>query len=280
MAFEANSSRSTVVGGVCLLAGVAAGWALGQTTMPNESPTTLAVRSDARGESSGADSEPSSMASASVPAPRLPASAFPNADAGSPAADHGQGSSRLGTCLVDAFRSEQQMLNWVREAHQRARADCHRMLGLENAAGSQDPRAPCGDLTEELWGRASDDVTGVLRAVRDLSGEGTGALLGAMWRDTDCRAMSDRDFGAALHLASLAPAWTDPDFVACAVERESSRESFPLWAALDAATAVPGSGGWVQDDSFHDDRTLRRVRRLRGVQERGARPPERSERGE
>ena len=170
----------------------------------------------------------------------------------------------IGDCFIDSFGADPSVLDWMRGAHQRARTRCIVMLGLAERAAPTDPHAPCGDLSEELWADSTEDVSAVLRAIRDLSGQGTGALLGSLWRRSDCRMMSDADFGAALHLASLAPAWTDPDFLACAVARTSGRESFPLWAAMDAAAVVPGSDAWLRGTHFHDERTLRRIARLEG----------------
>ncbi len=122
-------------------------------------------------------------------------------------------------------------------------------------------------MSEALWVRTTPQMTAILRAMRDLAGENGDSLFGSIWRDVDCRSLSESDLGAALHLATLAPAWTDPDFLACVVERESGSEAFPLWSALDAALVVPGSGSWVRDADYRDGRTLWRLQRLRGEPE-------------
>lgn len=176
-------------------------------------------------------------------------------------------SAEVGECFARALGSHREVLNWLKSVHHRARATCVRMRGID-VIGEVDPRDTCGDLDESLWNQSNEELASALRAINDFS-DGNDALHGALWRDVDCSTLSEQEFGTALHTAVLAPNWIAPDFLRCAVLRESGQESFPLWAAMDAVAVVPESGEWVDGRTFQDERTNRRVRVLRGEENLG-----------
>jgi hypothetical protein len=124
--------------------------------------------------------------------------------------------------------------------------------------GAPDAREPCGDLDEALWGEANPELETMLamigRSVADQR-----ELEGTMFRGLSCRSVDDTEFGMMLHIAALAPAWVDRDFLECATRRESAHEGFPLWTLLDITRDIPGSRTWVDPASFSDERTLRRL---------------------
>ena len=181
-----------------------------------------------------------------------------------------------GECFSAAFRSGAHVLTAVRTANIRARLECMTRLGILDRA-APDPRAPCGDLSEELWVASQDRLSAMLHGIRDLAGEHP---ITGVFGDTDCRAQSEEDYGNALQFAAAAPGWVAPEYIACAVHRElrGGSEAFPLWSALDAARgngSVTALLGRLDSSAFQDERTRRRITELlddgSGSQPRGTR---------
>ncbi len=133
--------------------------------------------------------------------------------------------------------------------------------GFAQAPTGDDPRTPCGPLSETLWSTAADELQPLLNATHALSGESfePGSVLGGV----DCTHLDEADFAAMAQIATLLPVPTDPGFIQCAIERESSFESFPLWALLDAAATAHLTLAGLDDTKFSDPRTLRRLEALR-----------------
>jgi hypothetical protein len=144
------------------------------------------------------------------------------------------------------------LLLWVSELHDRGQRSCREHQGRPGHPITGDG---CRELSEELWAETSDALRGFLDGAASL-GQGARPNLLA---DVDCTLLDERSFGAALHIATLAPAWTSPAFLECAVQRTASSESFPLWAALDASSHLPESRTWLAPALVRDDRTLRRL---------------------
>lgn len=213
---------------LALVFGLAIGWAAGVSGLGRDERTELpALETD----DSAAAAPPTALAGAprehpseEDERPALRIASVPD-DAGAPTE---QGRARLGECFVEAFEQDRELLAWTTTIQQRARRDCLSRSNIRYRDAPEDPRARCGALTEEQWVQSSHYFETALRAVRELSGQASGDLLGRMWANTDCTRLSDREFGAALQLTSLAPQWVHPDFIVCAIRSESHAEAFPL----------------------------------------------------
>ena len=126
----------------------------------------------------------------------------------------------------------------------------------EAAAYAVDSREPCGPLSEELWNQSWAVLSGLLQGLQVIGG-GEQRFLA----EVPCGRMSDEDFGAAVQLATASPAWVDPSFFRCAIEREAPHEGFVLWSLLSVVAPMPEARSWVPSDiTFTDERTLRRLR--------------------
>lgn len=156
------------------------------------------------------------------------------------------------------------LLRYVERAHREALPSCLTTLGMDPQHMTA-PRArePCGVLSEELWLQSEAPVVAFLRAAGGAAApEETDRV---MFADVDCRGMSERELGAALHLAARAPRWTAHRFLECVVRRELGTEGFALWTALDAAVLDREAIRWAflrDAPAGQDPRTQLRVQRV------------------
>lgn len=165
-----------------------------------------------------------------------------------------------------AFADDRRLTAWVASAHDRAFESC----AMHRTPSDADPATVCAPASEQLWAISSDTVNGLIEAAAFVTQGGEPPRLLAA---TNCAEQDSRAFAASLHLASRAPAWTDPAFLRCAVERTSESEDFALWTALDASRHLPDQRAWLGDRDFHDPRTLRRMRQTGHQRAQEGQPP-------
>ncbi|GAB4110002.1 MAG: hypothetical protein OHK0013_45800 [Sandaracinaceae bacterium] len=162
-------------------------------------------------------------------------------------------------CASELLRDSASILRWAREAHESRRSLC--LQRFDPVPGPRarvipDPTATCGDFSESLWSVTADDLAGLIHLVDAFGPDTTDRPL---FRGLTCDSMDAPDFGAALHVAVVAPRFVDVAFLRCAVLRTSSEETFAFWSALDATEHLPESRSWIPNREFLDERTLRRV---------------------
>lgn len=159
-------------------------------------------------------------------------------------------------CAVQVLHDSRAIIDSVQALHRAARAACVDAYGH---AAPDDPYEECGDLSEALWNRAPE-LAGFLQLMTQLAG----SLRPEMFSDLNCRAMDDADYAAAMAVIYYGPGLVSPDFLRCAVARESDHEAMPLWTLLTAIEEIPGAETWVPNRAFRDERTLSRLGAIRG----------------
>lgn len=165
-------------------------------------------------------------------------------------------------CAATILNDSRAMIERIAEVHAAAQETC---LGgyvshADPSRGALDPdaREPCGALSEQLWNTTRGSVDDAVNTLAAFGGDSRVELLA----DVDCDSLDEEHFGAAVHVATVAPAVVSHDFFRCAIRRESRHEEFPLWSLLSVIRGLPEARTWVPASDYRDDRTLRRLSAL------------------
>lgn len=169
-------------------------------------------------------------------------------------------------CFRDLLRRDDLVLSLVFEEDGRAQMACAAQARRESEELSlEDRRERCGPRSEHTWNQSNERLSALMGAMMLMLERAGDRPERQLWADTECQTLSEREFGAALHLAALVPQLTDERFIRCAIERQSSREDFGLWSALDVARSIEDPQAdllGLEGTNFTDPRTLRRISRL------------------
>ncbi len=160
---------------------------------------------------------------------------------------------------VGLLEQSHALVEHVASAHDFAREPCVRAYGGDDPNPEPNPHDVCGSLSETMWLATHGSVNEALGSLMRFAGpDGVPSLLD----DVNCDALDDEEFGAALHIAAVARAYTSPRFLQCAVRRESAHEDYALWSLLTIFQGIPGAQRWVPEGPYHDDRTIVRLQAL------------------